>query len=233
MSGTRGMSFGRCLFAALWISLFATGANARYAGDTEALNSDVQTEMTGTYGVTLKALAENSTGPHPVIVENYLLPELKAGLFPAYKLSRQTGCLAIAIYYEARSERVAGQVAVGQVILNRVISRKYPDNICDVVYQNVEKKNRCQFSFTCDGKTENPRNKQSWGQAILLARVLNGENVVALYAKKLLLSSLLNQKLARSTHYHATYVRPGWSRRLERTGQIGQHIFYISARVWG
>ncbi len=232
MSGTRGMNFGRCLFAVLWFLLFATGANARYASETEALNRTVQTGMTGDYRVTLKALAENSTGPHPTIVENYLLPELKIGLFPTYKLSRQTGCLAIAIYYEARGEQVAGQVAVGQVILNRVISRKYPDNICDVVYQNAEKFNRCQFSFTCDGKMENPRNKQSWDQAMLLARILVGKDGLALYAKKLLLSSLLNQKLARSTHYHATYVRPGWSRRLERTGQIGQHIFYISARVW-
>ncbi|MBZ0217533.1 MAG: cell wall hydrolase [Fimbriimonadaceae bacterium] len=163
---------------------------------------------------------------------NQPLPELKDDLFPSYDLDQQTGCLAVTIYFEARGESVSGQFAVGRVILNRVTSRKYPNRICDVVYQNAHRKNRCQFSFACDGKIEDPRNENAWLLAMGLAKILVGDSPQIYFVREFLLSMLLNDELIRSTHYHASYVRPGWSKRLERSGQIGQHIFYISQRVW-
>lgn len=72
-------------------------------------------------------------------------------------LEPQTQCLAQAIYFEARSEPLEGQLAVGQVVMNRVESNAYPDTTCEVVFQNERMRHRCQFSFACDGKSDRPR----------------------------------------------------------------------------
>jgi hypothetical protein len=77
---------------------------------------------------------------------------------------RQLRCLAEGIYFEARSEPLRGQLAVGRVILNRVQSSSYPDTICDVVYQNDHRHNRCQFSFACDGKPDVIGERQVWSR---------------------------------------------------------------------
>lgn len=159
-------------------------------------------------------------------------PELRSGLFRANDLDLQTGCLAIAIYYEARGETELGQIAVAQVILNRVKSRKYPSSICNVVYQNAHWRNRCQFSFTCDGRPEDPRELFAWAKAKSLAQAINCRNDCARSARQDPPLMRLDEAMRRASHYHATYVEPRWSRRLKRSGRIGQHIFYISARVW-
>ena len=115
-------------------------------------------------------------------------------------------CLALAIYYEARSEPVAGQIAVAEVIYNRVESSRYPDNICDVVYQPR------QFSFTHDGMPEDPQHKV-WEDIQLLATSIM-ENPDLFFVGH------------DATHYHATYVTPYWADDLERVAVIGNHIFY-------
>ena len=86
------------------------------------------------------------------------------------KLAREQRCLAVAIYFEARSEPVRGQVAVAQVVMNRVNSGIYPNSICRVVFQNQTWRNRCQFSFACDGRSDKPRHAKSWKRAMQLAR---------------------------------------------------------------
>src|SRR5690606_29914794 len=78
---------------------------------------------------------------------------------------KELNCLATAIYFEARGESYRGQVAVGQVVLNRVQHRLYPSTICGVVYQNQHKRNACQFSFACDGIPERVTEKKPWAQA--------------------------------------------------------------------
>jgi spore germination cell wall hydrolase CwlJ-like protein len=97
---------------------------------------------------------------------------LKAGALKAGALSeaersargklRATQCLATAMYFEARGEPSRGQFIVGRVILNRVASRFYPNDICAVVYQNANLKNRCQFSFACDGAPNLVRDIEAW-----------------------------------------------------------------------
>jgi hypothetical protein len=126
--------------------------------------------------------------------------------------TREKRCLAIAIYFEARGEPQRGQVAVGQVILNRVRSPLFPETICGVVYQG-QMSPGCQFSFTCDGRTDVPRNDAQWRQAQDIAsRITKGE--------------LWLPEVGYSTYYHADYVRPNWASSMSRIDTIGRHIFY-------
>jgi len=126
--------------------------------------------------------------------------------------NRQLMCLAKAVYFEARGESETGQLAVAQVVLNRVAHPFYPDNICDVVFQNQQRRNKCQFSFACDGRPDRPRNQAAWAEAIKLAKKsMNGARVSA---------------VGNATHYHATYVHPRWANGMVKQKQIGKHIFY-------
>ena len=124
-------------------------------------------------------------------------------------------CLATAIYFEARSEPENGQTAVAQVVLNRLKNPAYPNTICGVVYQNKNKRNRCQFSFACDGISDRIRDQKAWATSQALARrVINDE-------RHLYLASV-----GAATHYHATYVKPRWARSMRKMEKIGRHIFY-------
>jgi spore germination cell wall hydrolase CwlJ-like protein len=125
---------------------------------------------------------------------------------------RERRCLATAIYFEARGESVEGQVAVGQVILNRVRSPQFPETICGVVYQG-QMAPGCQFSFACDGKTDNPRKDAQWAQAQDLARKISSGQVWL-------------PEVGYSTYYHANYVSPRWIGDMSKIDRIGRHIFY-------
>jgi spore germination cell wall hydrolase CwlJ-like protein len=115
-------------------------------------------------------------------------------------------CLALNVYHEARSEPDEGKFAVAQVTLNRVRSHRYPDSVCKVVWQ------RAQFSWTRDGRSDRPRNVNSWKEALWIARAVFHFNPLSM--------------VGRATHYHATYVRPFWSATHRRVRRIGRHIFY-------
>ena len=126
--------------------------------------------------------------------------------------ARERRCLSVAIYFEARGEPVRGQIAVGQVIMNRVRSPLFPETICGVVYQGHMQKG-CQFSFTCDGKTDIPRNDAQWALAQDIAKqITSGE--------------LWLPEVGYSTFYHANYVNPGWAGSMSKIDKIGRHIFY-------
>ncbi|MBV6658122.1 MAG: cell wall hydrolase [Devosiaceae bacterium] len=126
---------------------------------------------------------------------------------------RQFRCLAEGIYFEARGEPRRGQVAVAQVIMNRVNHDEFPDTICGVVYQNQHWRNRCQFSFACDGIPERVTEQRAWEESESVARqVLEGRDLI--------------DTITGSTHYHATYVRPRWAPRMIRLDRVGLHIFY-------
>jgi len=127
-------------------------------------------------------------------------------------------CMATAVYFEARGESYRGQVAVGQVVMNRLAHPIYPKDICAVVYQNQQMRNACQFSFACDGIPETITDQASWKQANEIAvGVING--------------SLYLPEVGKATHYHATYVYPDWAPRLKRVTKIGHHIFYQFKRT--
>lgn len=124
----------------------------------------------------------------------------------------QWHCLAEAIYFEARGEPLNGQMAVAEVILNRVDARNYPDTICEVVNQGTGDLHACQFSYTCDGLPEHMSDDDAWRMAGKIARHL--------------LDGAPRTLTRDATHYHADYVDPYWAKVYPRTTQVGRHIFY-------
>ena len=140
-------------------------------------------------------------------------PWARLPLPPVVFTAKEQKCLAEGIYFEARGEKLEGQAAVAQVILNRVRNPTFPNTICGVVYQNVTWRNRCQFSFACDGKKERINSPSHWRTAQDIA--------MAVTAGKIWLDDV-----GSATHYHAVYVRPRWARSMQRKTRIGLHIFY-------
>jgi spore germination cell wall hydrolase CwlJ-like protein len=121
---------------------------------------------------------------------------------------QEQDCLASAVYFEARGEPLKGQLAVADVVLNRVHSPKYPDTVCEVVEQPW------QFSFVnATGRIPNAdRSSEAWLNAVAIARIALAGTARAVDSDVL--------------WYHADYVSPSWGRRLARQDQIGLHIFY-------
>ncbi|WP_456389488.1 cell wall hydrolase [Profundibacter sp.] len=121
-------------------------------------------------------------------------------------------CLSEALYFEARGESVKGQFAVAEVILNRVKSRKFPGSVCAVVNQGTGKRNRCQFSYTCDGNPEHINEPAAYRNVGKIARAL--------------LDGAPRNLTVGATYYHNHTVRPRWSRVFTRTASIDGHYFY-------
>lgn len=126
--------------------------------------------------------------------------------------TKEWACLTEALYFEARGETLMGQLAVAEVILNRVDASKYPNTVCGVVHQGEKNSKGCQFSYRCDGLSDKMHERRARERAGKVAwlmlegkpRILTGE----------------------ATHYHTSAVRPKWSKRLMKTARIGDHIFY-------
>ncbi|MEM6535295.1 MAG: cell wall hydrolase [Pseudomonadota bacterium] len=135
-----------------------------------------------------------------------------AHMAQAEDLTKQSHCLAEAIYYEARSEAITGQMAVAEVIMNRVADHRYPNSVCEVVYQGATRTTGCQFTFTCDGALARKPYGTKWDKAQTIASHV--------------LMDLNESKTSGATHYHATYVNPVWNSGLVKTRKIGTHIFY-------
>ena len=126
--------------------------------------------------------------------------------------SEEWRCLAEAMYFEARGEGVEGQLAVAEVILNRVDSARYPDTVCGVVRQGAGDGGACQFSYNCDGRKNHVGNAEAWDRIGRIAwLMLEGRP-----------RTLTDEAL----FFHATSVRPSWSRKFVRTTRIGRHVFY-------
>jgi len=141
---------------------------------------------------------------------------------------KETLCMALGLYHEARGEPTIGQYAVGATILNRVRSFAYPDNVCDVVFQNEHLRNRCQFSFACDGISDTPRNKHSFIKMKRLAKVLLTKGI-AREAK--FIGHTFEASANDMTHYHRYDVYPSWSTNLKKLSKLGAHVFFKSTRV--
>ncbi|WP_245739042.1 cell wall hydrolase [Sphingomonas rubra] len=125
---------------------------------------------------------------------------------------RALECLTTAVYYEAGSESEDGQRAVAQVVLNRVRDRAFPASVCGVVYQGSQRRTGCQFSFTCDGSLNRPRQPAAWNRARAVAEAALAGSVYA--------------PVGGATFYHANYVMPWWAASMTRITTIGAHLFY-------
>lgn len=120
-------------------------------------------------------------------------------------------CLAMTIYHEARGEPVFGQKLVAEVVMNRVASTDYPNKICDVVTQNK------QFSYIGKGnKITMPDDPMAWRESMTIAiEAINNH-----------IDGLSYSSDPKMMFYHATYVRPKWSKKMRKTHHIGKHKFF-------
>lgn len=167
------------------------------------------------------SLFSNGADTHALLVEaalrGPLAPSAELAIAPTLPRQdqinpRELGCLSQAIYYEARGESRDGQIAVGEVVMNRVRSPAYPNTVCAVVYQGSHRTTGCQFTFTCDGSLNRSPRGPAWARAREIAT-----QVILGYARSM---------TQRATHYHTTAVNPVWASGLVETTQIGSHIFY-------
>jgi spore germination cell wall hydrolase CwlJ-like protein len=124
----------------------------------------------------------------------------------------EVDCLAEAVYYEARSEDTKGQMAVAEVVLNRVKNPHFPKSVCAVVFQGRYRETGCQFTFTCDGSMKSAPAGEAWDRA----------RAVALHVMMGLNTPVTNN----ATHYHTDYVNPYWKAGMVETATLGTHIFY-------
>ncbi|AWM06044.2 cell wall hydrolase [Bradyrhizobium symbiodeficiens] len=128
-------------------------------------------------------------------------------------------CLAEAVYFESRGEAVRGQMAVAQVVMNRVFSGKYPETVCGAVYQNKHRHLACQFTFACDNNADVIREPEMWDRARKIAKaMLDGQ--------------IWLPEVGKSTHYHAYWVHPSWVAEMKKMYKTGVHTFY-RPRAWG
>ncbi|TAL00668.1 MAG: hypothetical protein EPO08_12750 [Rhodospirillaceae bacterium] len=125
-------------------------------------------------------------------------------------------CLALNDYYEARSEEIAGRLAVARVVLNRAMDPRFPSNICDVIKQRKMQGNtlRCQFSWYCENKVDAPLDPKVWRDSLKIA------------AAVLQRDSAIPDPTGGALWYHASFTRPSWAIGFESTTIIGMHVFY-------
>lgn len=159
----------------------------------------------------VKKLARASARQSPFLVMGLaaVLPAVllvPASLRQSEKTVTDLDCLTEAIYFEARGEPWNGQLAVANVVLNRVNHPKFPQSVCDVVRQEH------QFSYYWDGLPKVIRDAKAWHTAGQVARMA--------------MEGFVLDDIENATFYHATHVRPKWSASFKPTAQIGRHIFY-------
>lgn len=175
------------------------------------------------YGAVLEYVDSKTTSIHSE--QNYAVYNVDADLQVQTAIDPQAvNCMAMNMYFEARNQRSdEAMIAVGYTVLNRTNSPRFPDNICDVIYQSRRDangnpiRNRCQFSWACDGKPDvvnmdHPIERRAWERAVDLAHKV--------------LTFQVDNPVGNATMYHATYVKPYWRRAYNRVTQIETHIFY-------
>lgn len=164
--------------------------------------------------------------PQPVEVVEESSPDLSTQIDEIIHMyDNEISCLATNMYFEARGEDPLGQEAVALVTLNRVMSDRYPNTVCGVVYQakttvsGFPLRNQCQFSWYCDGKPD-----------VISHHVYQEiyERAQLIYKNYYLIGDYIDDVTEGSTHYHAVYVQPYWSRHenYQQVASIGDHVFY-------
>ncbi len=155
----------------------------------------------------VQPLPEPPSNPQPEASSHASLRELVAATHAPETLSAEMECLAGAVYFEARGEPLAGQLAVAQVVINRTASRQFPSTYCGVVHQPR------QFSYVKNGRTPHiSRGTQAWRNARAVARIAH--------------EGLWDSQAGDALYFHANYVRPSWSRTKQALATIDTHVFY-------
>ena len=193
------------------LSATATIAAPSIPGQNPAATQTAESSFTGLFRSAVAAftgsqpVAETVAAPAPPAPT---LDQLITTLETDIASDQEQDCLATAVYFEARGEPVAGQLAVAQVVMNRVASGRYPTDFCSVITQPA------QFSFVVHGRMPMAdRASEAWRKAVAIAHIAQDKLTQAEIPSGVL-------------WYHATYVSPSWGKRLTRQAQIGLHIFY-------
>ncbi|MBI5131014.1 MAG: cell wall hydrolase [Rhodopseudomonas palustris] len=181
---------------------------------------DMKSPLLSATAVDPEAAGETIAGKGEVNIDHHAkTPAERLGLSDPKLRAKHEKCLTEAVYFESRGEKVRGQIAVAQVVLNRAFSGFYPNNVCGVVYQNKHRRYACQFTFACDRVADVVREPEMWDRARrIAAAMLDGK--------------LWLPEVAKSTHYHAYWVRPSWVHEMKKMYRTGVHTFY-RPRAWG
>ncbi len=178
---------------------FETQSNAEFQAIEEFAESDERIQISYWLDSEKDAVTTLTASTSQDIVENI-------------DLAAEVRCMSQAIYYEARSEPRSGQIAVAEVIQNRIKNKHFPNTVCDVVYEGSERSTGCQFTFTCDGSMDEAPKGKGWDRSVEVAN--------------LVLSSGYTPLTHWATHYHTQEVNPKWSQTMRMTRQVGNHVFY-------
>ena len=183
--------------------------------------------------------------PNLVDTNKYIASEpfeekLESNIEPEVELEvnfdiEEVRCLAENVYHEARNQGTAGWLAVAAVTMNRVIDNRFPNTICEVVFQAETKeswktkgkkdilaserifnpiRHRCQFSWYCDGKSDDINNVSVYMEIMQFSRLL------------LTSETVMFDITDGATFYHADSITPSWAKSKIKTIEIGDHIFY-------
>ncbi len=189
----------------------SSGAFAQTGGEAPPARDGLTDETVPVFvaGEVVQPLPANEPHSEPVTstARHTTLRQLVAATRTAEALSPELECLAGAVYFEARGEPLAGQLAVAEVVINRTQSRRFPASYCGVVHQPR------QFSYVKNGRTPHiRRGTQAWHNAVAIARIAH--------------EGLWDSQAPDALYFHANYVRPGWSRQKQALATIDTHIFY-------
>ncbi len=205
----------RVLVTALAVILAAASAAVGAAASDHP-----RTEQVGTHVTPAVAAAPARPVAAPVVQAKVAAVPARAATaadLAMAQLLAEHRCLSEVMYYEARGEGQDGQKAVAEVVFHRLRHGHFGHSICAVVYEGAGT-HGCQFSFACNGELTEHKSGSAWRSAeILAARILTGETA-------------LGDITGDATHFHAVSVAPDWADNMERTAQIGNHIFYKRAR---
>lgn len=214
-AGLTGGASSRALEALTQEQLAMLSRGAARVSELSEASAATRTALAkGTRSSEVTRASRNVGADAAVIVRTAKLDLRLVDSLPRARGDTQWACLAEAIYFEARGEPLSGQVAVAEVILNRVDSPAYPSTICGVTRQGATKGRNCQFSYACDGRPEVMTDRLARGRSEKLAALMVGGQARSVSGG--------------ATHFHASYVRPSWAGRMTRTIRIGQHNFYRS-----
>jgi len=196
---------------------FCAGALANAATLDVTLNQDSPVQMVNTLEHQVVPTPAPQAAPLPIKSETVQqipnvdadedfdsLSEAVAAQDAPASLDSELNCLAVGIYYEAKSEPLAGQLAVADVIINRTESGRFPRSVCGVVTQ------RGQFAFVRGGKLPTPPSNGQWKKALAVAQVA--------------MKDQWDSPVPEALYFHARYVKPSWKR--PRVGSVGNHVFY-------
>lgn len=198
------------ILATVWFAIFllaglATAADEHQKAETAKNKADVLEEKAAPDGdMMLPSPAQLITRPQAQAVD-------PTGEEP---LNDAITCLARSIYWEARGDSGASMEAVANVVMNRVGHEGFPNTICGIVKEGHEQ-GACQFSWWCDGRSDDAEEKKSYSQAKEIARMA--------------LNRQLKDRTGGALYFHHREVSPDWSREYIRTVEIGEFAFYKPA----